>query len=100
MARRSRPRRTGQWGDSDGLVEPGTDKRLDTPTKVPGKAAAGRDSNRGRALYATASIVRPTLSTISPIWTSLITSGGVSSIVSPERRSMIPASWKEYSSAA
>ncbi len=49
--------------------------------------------------YATALIVAATLSTISPIWFSLMMKGGVSSIVSPDRRNMIPASWKEYSSA-
>src|SRR5260370_537652 len=34
----------------------------------------------------------------SPIWLSLMMSGGVSSMVSPEMRSMIPASWNECSS--
>ncbi len=49
--------------------------------------------------YATALIEFATFSTISPIWSSLTMNGGVSSMVSPARRNMMPSSWKECSSS-
>ena len=43
--------------------------------------------------YATARIVFATLSTISPIWSSEMISGGVSAMVSPVTRSSTSCSW-------
>jgi hypothetical protein len=53
-----------------------------------------KDGRCREAAYAAAVIEAPTLSMISPIWSSLTMSGGVSSIVSPAGRIMIPASKK------
>jgi hypothetical protein len=53
----------------------------------------------GRSAYAAALIDAPTFSMISPIWSSLTIKGGVSSIVSPAGRIMIPALKNECSSA-
>ena len=79
----------------------GRRRRPGAAARARGRPASDSDVNVGSAApYATALIVRPTLSTISSIWASLMISGGVSSMQSPDRRSMIPASWKEYSSAA
>ena len=46
-------------------------------------------------IYATALIVAPIFSTISPISLSLTMSGGINSIVSPDGRIMTPASKNE-----
>jgi hypothetical protein len=59
---------------------------------------AGAFGFAAKSYYAAALIAFPVFSTTSPIWSSLMMSGGVSSIVSPARRSMIPSSWKECSS--
>jgi hypothetical protein len=51
------------------------------------------------AAYATALMTLPTLSMISPIWSSLMIKGGVSAKVSPAMRSIKSLLWKAASIA-
>ena len=57
----------------------------------------GTASHAGSATQFTCLITLPTLSKISPIWSSLMISGGESAMVSPVMRNIRPCSWKAFS---
>lgn len=59
-----------------------------------------RGAENRRLAQATALMTLPTLSTISPIWSSLMIKGGVSASVSPAMRSIRSLLWKACSMAA
>ena len=96
-------------GNDIGALQP---RSLCVASSIPGPERKGKRTTTRRwqkiarmagaepaRLYAAALIDAPTLSMISPISFSLMMSGGMSSIVSPAGRIMMPASKNEWSSA-
>ena len=69
-------------------------------TRIASQSDLSPQAGRGKSRYAVARITLTTFSMISPIWSSVMISGGVRTSVSPATRTIRSLSWKALLSPA